>query len=365
MDNVNYQNYYRKLDESIEADPSNTEAYVVKGRLMKRQLNELRDIDAHSDLVVRMTETFNQALRLEPGNQEIIGYMTEAYIDEFKLGIQAFNRAREDENQYNVSAQYFTNTSIVRPDSIDPYLNKAYALLQAGRSAEAIEPFEKAIMLGEDEADTYTYLANLYQTMNRDQEAIELLERGSIIFPNNDELRAQLLNAYITGGQMDKAMADYRNAVNAEPNNKLYRYNYGTLLLEAEEYESAQEQFEAAIRIDPGYGVAFYNLGVVHINYAVKLNDDITELDDELRAKRSSMSATWVENTEAKIESLIEDRKESFRLAIEPLERAKELLSADGEDITGICQALFQAYAQVGEHDEAESAAACAGIDLG
>ena len=364
LDDVDYDDYYSKLDESIAADPTNAEAHAVKGRLLKRQLGETRDIEQHSMLVSRMVESFNSALDAQPDNAEVIGYVTEAYIDEFKLGIQAFNRGREDESAYAEAVQYFKNTSMIRPDSVDPYLNQAYALLQSGKQAEAIDPFEKAIDLGDAEVDTYTYLANLYQAESRSEDAITLLEKAKDMNPENDEVRSQLLNAYITAGQMDRAMQDYSSAVANEPDNKLYRYNYGTLLLEAEKYDEAIEQFESAVALDSEYGVAYYNLGVAYVNKAVFVNNEITEMDDNLRANRSDMSDAQVEEAEDKLEMKIEERKGLFAESVAPLEKARELLTANGDDPAGVCQALFQALAQIGEQDKAEEAATCAGIDL-
>jgi len=364
LDDVDYDDYYSKLDESISADPTNAEAHSVKARLIKRQLGETRDLEKHSSLVGMMVESFNSALDIEPDNNEVIGYVTEAYIDEFKLGIQAFNRGREDESAYAEAVQYFKNTSMIRPDSVDPYLNQAYAQIQAGNQSDAIMPFEKAIELGDGEADTYTYLSNLYQTHDRTDDAISLLEKAREMYPDNEDIRSQLLNAYITSGQMERAKKDYSDAVASEPDNKLYRYNYGTLLLEAEEYDEAIEQFQKAVDIDSEYGVAHYNLGVAHVNKAVSVNNMVTEMDDELRSKRSDMSDSAISEMEGKIEMKIQERKDLFAGAVTPLERARELLTAGGEDPAGVCQALFQALAQIGEQEKAEEAATCAGIDL-
>ena len=364
LDEIDYDDYYSKLDESIAADPTNAEAYEVKGRLYMRQLGEVRDVDQRAGLVQSMVQTFNMALETQPEYPEVDNFLTQAYIDEFKLGIQAFNRGREDENAYAEAVQYFQNTTAIRPDSVDPYLNQAYAMLQTGSQADAIVPFEKAIALGDSDVETMTYLANLYQMEDRGTDAVTLLEKATGMYPENEEVRSQLLNSYITTGQMDVAMSKYSDAVNSEPDNKLYRYNFGTLLLEAEKYEDAIEQFAAATELDPEYGVAFYNLGVAYVNQAVAVNDDITQMDDDLRANRSDLSTAQIEEAEKNLDMKIEERKGLFQSSISPLESARTLMEANGEDLSGICQALFQAYAQVGEQDKAEEAATCAGIDL-
>ena len=364
LDEVDYADYYAKLDESIAADPMNAEAYEVKGRLLQRQAGEVREADQHSAIVSDMIEAYSKALELQPENPDVVQQLRQAYVSEFQLGIQAFNRGREDEGAYEDAVQYFRNTSLIMPDSSGPYVNKAYALINAGEQEAAIEPFEMALERGESEADTYMLLANIYQTSDRVSDAVSLLEKGREMYPDREDLTSQLLNAYIASGQMDRALEDYAAAVQRESDNKLYRYNFGTLLLEAERYDEAAEQFAAAVALDPEYDVAYYNLGAAYVNKAVAVNTEITEVDDDLRANRSDYSEAQVNEMEEKLDTLVEERTGYFAKAVEPLERARDLMQASGEDPSAACQALFQAYAQVGEEDKAKGAAECAGIDL-
>ena len=364
LDDIDYTEYITKLDESIAADPTNAEALEVKGRLLQRQAGEVREPEQHTAIVEQMIEAYNLALEIQPEYPEVTQQLRQAYVNEFQLGIQSFNRGREDESAYSNAVQYFKNTSMIMPDSSGPYVNQAYALINAGRQEDAIEPFEKAFDRGESEADTYMLLANIYQSSNRAGDAVTLLEKGVEMHEDREDMRSQLLNAYIASGQMDRAMQDYSAAVDREPDNKLYRYNYGTLLLEAEKYDEAAEQFSAAVRLDSEYSVAFYNLGASYVNKAVEINNEITLVDDELRANRSDLSDDQVEEMEGKLDMLVEERKEYFSNAVEPLERARELMEGNGEDASAACQALFTAYAQVGEDEKAKGAAECAGIDL-
>ena len=364
LDDVDYNEYISKLDESIAADPTNAEAYEVKGRLLQRQAGEVREAEQHTAIIGQMMEAYSKALEVQPEYPAVTEQMRQAYVNEFQMGIQAFNRGREDESAYSDAVQYFKNTSAIMPDSSGPYVNQAYALINAGQQADAVEPFEMAIERGESEADTYILLANIYQSSDRVEDAVALLEKAKEMYPEREDMQSQLLNAYIASGQMERAMQDYSKAVDREPDNKLYRYNYGTLLLEAEMYDEAAEQFMAAVNLDDQYSVAQYNLGASYVNKAVEINNSITEMDDQLRADRSNLSDAQVSELESKMDMLAEERKDYFSKAIVPLERARDLMQSSGEDASGACQALFTAYAQVGEDEKAKGAAECAGIDL-
>jgi tetratricopeptide (TPR) repeat protein len=287
-----------------------------------------------------------------------------AYVDEFQRGIQAFNKGREDESSFSHAVVYFRNTSMIMPDSSAPYVNEAYALINAGRPEEAIEPFEKAMATGETEGDTYLLLADIYQRNERVEDAVGLLEEARTMYPEREDIQSQLLNAYIAAGQVDRAKETYREAVEREPDNKLYRYNYGSLLLQSEDYDGAIEQLTTATNLDPEYSIAFYNLGAAYVNQAVDVNASIQEIDDDLRANRATLSEGDLSEKEAQLDALVEERKGLFEKAIEPLERARELQETAGEEMTATCSALFQSYVQTGEEDKAQDAAQCAGIDL-
>jgi hypothetical protein len=40
------------------------------------------------------------------------------------------------------------------------------------------------------------------------------------------------------------------------------------------------------------------------------------------------------------------------------------LLEGDGEDVTGVCQVLFQSYVQTNQLEKGESVQTCAGYDM-
>jgi pentatricopeptide repeat protein len=360
--NKDYARALENVNTALEKDPQNAEALDLKGRILQEQAFAVNDRDEHSRLIAEMIEAYKQAVAIDPSLQEDIDQRLRlAYYNEYQRGIQAFNRAREDSEQYNDAALYFANASLIQPDSAGAYVNQGIALMNAGRMAEAIEPLENAIEHGEDQPDTYIYLADLYSTNNRADEAVALLENARQTFPDNTDVLNNLLNAYVRANQLDRAKDVFGQAVQDDPNNKLYRYNYGSLLLNTEEYDAAIEQLKAAIALDPQYSVAQYNLGAAYINKAVDVNERIQELDDNLREQRASLSDAQIAEKEAEIDRLVQERRGLFEQAIEPLEQARSIMEAEGEDVTQVCQALFTAYVQTAQQDKAEAISGCAG----
>jgi Tfp pilus assembly protein PilF len=249
------------------------------------------------------------------------------------------------------------------PDSSGAYVNEAFSYMNGKSPESAIGPFEDALAAGDTDPDNYRLLSGLYQSNDRMDDSIELLETVSTMYPEDGEIQSELLNAYQISGQIDKALDRYRTAVENDPENSLYRYNYGSLLVQAGQNEPALEQLQAAIAIDPNYSNAHFNIGAVYINQAVEANERVKEVDDKLRAERSDLSRDQIDEREAAIDVLVDERRDFFALAIAPLETARELFEANEEDVTDVCRALFQSYAQTNQTDKAQEVSECAGYE--
>ncbi|MEM1126395.1 MAG: tetratricopeptide repeat protein [Bacteroidota bacterium] len=371
--NKDYDRALENVATAIETNPENGEAYALKVQIISDMLSSVTDMGERTARVQEMREAYDQALALGAGG-DATQRMRITYVSEFQSGIDAFNRGSEDSEAYDQAVAFFDNVIIIAPDSAAPYLNTAFALINAGQTDGAIDPLAMAIEKGENDPDSYIYLASLYrssasradgdQAAEMNQEAITVLEEARELYPDNPDIRSELLNAYVGAGRADEAMQAYADQVASDPENALYRFNYGTLLLQAEDFDAAIEQLSAATSLDDTMGNAFYNLGAAFTNKASEVNLRLSEMDDQRREQQGTASSDELASMDEQIETLVTERNELFEMSIDPLERARALLSGNGEDVSGVCQALFQAYFQIGEEEKGREAATCAGIDL-
>ncbi len=370
LKNKDYDRAMENIEKAIESNPENAEAHELKGQILQEQAFAVNDVEQHSAMLDEMMGAYNRSIEIDPERSTAVeNQLKLAYFNEFQRGIQAFNRAQQasgDDKKmiYGDAASYFGNAATIFPDSVGAYINQAYAYFSGGMAEEAITPFEKAIEHGDTSEDTYVYLADLYRMTEQAEKGVALLEQARSIYPENESLQAQLMNFYIMAGREDEAISVYEEAVMNEPNNKLYRYNYGSLLLEIENYDGAIEQLTAAVELDPEYANAHYNLGAAYVNKAVMVNDEVNRIDDELRAKRADLSEDEIKAMEDKMQETADQRRALFTSAVGPLEKAKMMTEAEGGELRGICQALFQSYAQTGQTEKAESVSSCAGYDV-
>lgn len=333
--NQDYDRALENIERALEENPDNADALELKGRILQGKVAQTTDLSERERLIDEMVSSYNRATQAAPQMAPLIEQrLVGAWIDEFQEGIDAFNRA-DDVDSYVRAADRFRLATRIQPDSAGAYVNQAFALINAERPLDAVRPMERAIELGEDNQEMYIRLASIYQMQDQPDEAVRILRDARDRHPTDQDIQAQLMNAFIAADQLDTAMGEYEALVVREPDNKFYRYNYGSLLLEAGRYNSAIEQLREAVRIDPAYAAAHFNLGAAYINQAVDLTERINEMDDELRGDRANLSRDEIASREDEIDRLVENRRNLFQQAVEPLENALDYSTGVRVEITG------------------------------
>ncbi len=357
-------------NEMLEEEPDNHRVWDLLARIHSSQASA-GPTDEYLMHVEAMLEAYGKVVEHRPQEESDIGNrITLFYMQTFNQGIEEFNNARavldDDELQaehYRNSAKHFQASSMALPDSVGAYVNWAYALLGAADELGSIEPMTKALEYGGPDEVIYDLLARVYLTNSMEADALPLLEEAVEAYPANADLQNYLLNAYATTGQNDRALEQYAGAVADNPSNAIYRYNYGSLLLQAERFDEAIEQLQEAVNLDEAYVDAYYNLGAAYINKANAVQQEISALDDDARARRDEISEEEEQGIMARIDELAAIRRSLYETSIGPLESAKRYAEMeDGRSVQEICAALFQAYAQTGQEDKATALSECAGM---
>lgn len=365
LEQQNYDQALTSVDSALVQDSANVDAYMLKADILRQMADSTMPPDEYKQLYERAREAEERAIKFDEGVRSDVQTQRQlAYIQEYQRGADAFNRAQQsgDQEDFLMAAGFFGAASAIEPDSAGPYLNEAYARLNAQQREETIPILETYIQKADSvEENPYTILAQLYLTNDRAEDAISLLEEATEQYPNNEELQSLRLNAYNQAGATDKAMEAYREQIEENPDNATYRYNYGSLLLNAERHEEAIEQLSRAAELEPNNVKAQYNLGAAYVNRAVAFDDSLAAIEDSVRQAERD----FTDEEEERIRELAQKRQTAFENAIPPLERARQL-SSEGDDYRqDACTALFQAYVQTEQEDRAAQVEECAGYDEG
>ena len=138
-------------------------------------------------------------------------------------------------------------------------LQKALALHQQGRLAEA-EPIYREILHAQpDHFDALQLLATIAGQQNRLSDAVSLFEHALNINPDHPASLNNCGNALQMLKRYDEALFYYERALSVNPNNADAYYNRGVVLQALKRYEEAIASYDKAIALKPNYALANNN----------------------------------------------------------------------------------------------------------
>ncbi len=165
---------------------------------------------------------------------------------------------------------------------------------QMGRSADALEPMQKAAALSPGDVEAHYNLGVTLQEFGRLDEAEASYRRALQINPNYTDAHSNLGVTLQELGRLDEAEASYRRALQINPDYAAAHSNLGNLLKGQGRLNEAEDSYRRALEIKPDNADAYYSLGnilkdmgrldEVEASYrrALQINPDYTEAHNNL-----------------------------------------------------------------------------------
>jgi len=180
------------------------------------------------------------------------------------------------------SESLWTRTLSVDPASFVAHANLGAALLEKGRTGEAIERFKAQLRINPLDRVSRIYLerllarrslretpailhndfgAGLYE-QGQEEEALFHLSRAAELDPGMEEAQNNLGLLFYRRGEWKRAVGHFRLALKANPNFAEAHNNLGFALARQESLEGAARHFSLALETDPNFLKAQENLGM-------------------------------------------------------------------------------------------------------
>lgn len=166
--------------------------------------------------------------------------------------------------------------------SSQPQLDRAIALHQAGRLAEAEQLYCQVLQADPRNSDAMHMLGLLAHQVGRHDLAIERIRQAIAIQPSQPGYYNNLGEVFRVSGHPAEARASYEQALRLNPQLVPAHYNLG-LLLGGSDRSAARRHYEQAIRLQPNHAAAHNNLG--------NLLRETGDSDAALAAFRASLRA--------------------------------------------------------------------------
>jgi tetratricopeptide (TPR) repeat protein len=272
-----------------------------------------------------------------------------AHLD---LGEALVEQGRTDE-----AIGQFQQALQIRPGYAETYYNLGNALLQQGRVNEAIGQFQQALQIKPGYADARFNLGVALVRKGNVDQAIAQFQQAVQIKPDDTQARLALGNALLQQGQAGEAITHFQAAVQIEPGNAEARCDLGAALFRQGNVDEAIAQFQKALELKPGMAEAHLNLGSALVKKG-NVNEAITHFQKALAIQPDNVEVlndlAWL---------LATAPQASVRNGTRAVELAQRANQVTGGESPMILSTLAAAYAEVGRFGDAQQSARKA-VDL-
>jgi tetratricopeptide (TPR) repeat protein len=196
---------------------------------------------------------FRRVQRDDPSSAEAHYGLASVFLKQDKL-----NEARASFEQ---AAKLNASYPDTRPNA---WNNLGLIATREGRTAEAINCFEKALGANPDHWIATVNLGNAYRQQKRWPEARKTLERAVQLRPQDPEANYSLAMVFAQTDDTDRALEYMQRALKLRPVYPEALNNLGVLYLRTNRRDEAVQTFEECIRVSPSFDQSYLNLSRVY-----------------------------------------------------------------------------------------------------
>lgn len=316
--------------EKTKDDPK---TWYTRGTIYQAILNQ----EGFSEEIVKeTTKSYNKVFDMVEENDKYFT-LTDLKVQELWGGFINEGSEAYSAEKFDEAVNAFEKALLVLPEDTTATLYAGIASQQMQDNETALKYYYRLIDLDYHESDIYASIISIERYGNEDiDKALEMIVIAKQKFPENDEFNKQEINLLITAERVDEAKDRIAEAIEKEPENANLYFNLGYLYEQLEQPEKAEEAYFKAIEIDPEYLDANYNYAVYYYNKAADLFAKARNMDLQTYRKKGKA-------IEKEAVGYLKKAKPYFEKS---LELAPEELA--------IIETLQTLYTQLGEMEKAE-----------
>ena len=236
------------FDQALKINP------IHKGAL-EGYLVSLSKLD-NLDLVGKTRSSFSKTIM----NEKVVNNSASKNADGWcKEGKSAFQLGKTKE-----AINAFENAIIVDPNCAKAWYYKGSAIHHSGGNLDdAIKAYDNAVKIDPNCAQAWHDKGCALDSLSKYEEAITSIKHALTINPKYANAWYSLGVGYSELEKYEEAIEAYKNSLNINPNNAMAWNNKGRILFQCGKYSEANDAFDHAILVDPKYIFAWNNKGTV------------------------------------------------------------------------------------------------------
>lgn len=221
---------YSAAEEAYSHSPA---LYYNRGRCYKEQgMKELA------------LESFMKTLEYQEGYRDTLELISDYYRERYQ--------EKYDEADYEQALAYM-NRQLKYRENCYYYVEVGRIQMSAGRITEAIEAFQKALEIREDDWAAYNNMGCCYKYLTECEKGIECLEKAAELTRESVLPYSNMADCYEIMGQYEKAIECYEKDLQMFPDRKTFYKEIGLLYQALRQYDKALEYYHKAPDLDDYY----------------------------------------------------------------------------------------------------------------
>ena len=180
----------------------------------------------------------------------------------------------------------------LRPDYVEVLSNRGYLLAELGRNSEALESFERALATRAELPPALIGSGLVLQRMKRPSESLARFDAALAVEPrdvNSLVGRAASLRAL---GRYEDAIATYDTIIALDPGSVAAHHNRGDSLVKLNRFEDAVASYDRVIELRPEHLTALHNRGNALVELG-RFQDALSSYDKAIALNASYVDAHY------------------------------------------------------------------------
>jgi protein O-mannosyl-transferase len=182
------------------------------------------------------------------------------------------------------SISVWTRTLSRWPQSYIAHCNLGIALAGQGDSEKAVEHFNRALQINQDDAKSINNLGKILTAQGNLNGAVQDFHRALQLEPDDVKILNNLSVALAGQGQVNDAVQDLDRALRLKPEDADTFYHLANIYAGRADYDDAEQNYEQALEINPDFAEARCNLGLTLARQG-KLDEAIDQYKQAIRLK--------------------------------------------------------------------------------
>lgn len=167
---------------------------------------------------------------------------------------------------WHAAAQRYDTLAELEPGDLDVLLTQATLQLNAGRAAEAIDVYQRALLIEPEVSGETLERVEALENDGQLTKAIESVESLVAKYPGVTEFHVHLGDLYVKAAEDDRAVEQYNVALELHPSFLEATVKLGTQHLRRGRYGDAALAFNRAVELNDRLLVGFVGLGVAQVS---------------------------------------------------------------------------------------------------